>query len=72
MVHVSCTMRRTKNQPSNFISCSENALRLFVLLAIPISVQDRSPHMSFILKGSSILALLLKGLVRIQDVNPRT
>ena len=30
-----------------------------------------SPHMSFILKGSQILALQFQGLVQIQDVNAR-
>ena len=31
IIHVSSTMWRDKNQPSNFISCSENALHLLVL-----------------------------------------
>ena len=33
MVHVSSIMWRIKNQPSNFISCSDNAVRLLVLVA---------------------------------------
>ena len=33
MVHVSNTMWRIKNQPSNSTSCSENGLRLLVLVA---------------------------------------
>ena len=33
MVHVSNTMWRDKNQPSNPTSCSDNALRLLVLMA---------------------------------------
>ena len=33
MVHVSCIMWRIKNQPSNSTSCSDNALRLLVLMA---------------------------------------
>ena len=33
MVHVSRTMWRIENQPSNFTSCSDNALRLLVLVA---------------------------------------
>ena len=123
MVHVSSTMSRVKNQPSNSISCSDNALRLLVLvegtlywglqvtssfsirgcvlkgcfekiifwrtklclkgiedfnlehccqpqlnLAMIFSLQRPwsmfktwSPHMRFILKGSQILALQLKG-----------
>ena len=32
-VHVSSKMRRIKNQPSNSTSCSDNALRLLVLVA---------------------------------------
>ena len=32
MVHVSSTMRRVNNQPSNSTSCSDNALRLLVFL----------------------------------------
>jgi hypothetical protein len=36
-----------------------------------ISVQDWSPHMRFILKGSQIFSLLVEGLVQIQDVNLR-
>jgi hypothetical protein len=36
------------------------------------NVQDRSPHMSFILNGSQIAALCsVEALVEIQDVNPR-
>ena len=33
VVHVSSTMWRIKNQPSNSTSCSDNALRLLVLVA---------------------------------------
>ena len=33
MVHVSSTMWRIKNQPSNSISCSDNAPRLLILVA---------------------------------------
>ena len=33
MVHVFSVMWRIKNQPSNFTSCSDNALRLLVLVA---------------------------------------
>ena len=34
-------------------------------------VQDRSPRMSFILKGSQISTLQVKGWFKIQDINPR-
>ena len=32
IVHVSSTMWRIKNRPSNFVSCSDNTLRLLVLV----------------------------------------
>ena len=33
MVHVSSAMWRMKKRPSNFVSCSDNALRLLILVA---------------------------------------
>jgi hypothetical protein len=34
MIHVSCTMWRFKNQPSNSTSCRDNALRLLLVLVV--------------------------------------
>ena len=55
MVHVSNIMWRIKNQPSNFISCSDNALRLLVLVMVTLywglQVTSSFSIWGFVLKG---------------------
>ena len=67
MVHVSNIVWRIKNQPSNYTSCSDNPLRLLVLVACKLhwGLQVTSSFWicGCILKGCFLERYILKGQV---------
>ena len=71
MVHVSSTMWRTKNQPSNSISCDDNALHLLVLVAgiLYREIQVTSPFSiwSCVLNGCFERKKFLNGQIAFEE-----
>ena len=70
MVHVSSTMWRTKNRPSDSTSCSDNALRLLVLVTSKLywglhQVTSSISIWGCVLKGCVLREVHFEGPIRV-------